>query len=73
MKELILDFDATLLIPSIGIQITVAEDTAKEATMIQDIGALIDDPFLTTSKVATIAEVSELLVDPSQKLQPTRQ
>lgn len=67
VKEIFLDFNMALLIPSIGapeeIAIVVAEGAAKYVVKVQVIGTSVDNPHPTTSEVATVAEAPEAAVN----------
>lgn len=57
VRELFPNIDVALLI------LIILELIVEEATEVQDIGAPVDGPPSTTSKVATTAEASKALAD----------
>lgn len=76
VKELLLDSNASLLVPSISILAidevaTTVEDIIEEATEVQVIGTSADNPPPTIFEAAIVAQAPELPMDAQLKA-PTK-
>lgn len=67
VKELLPNFDATLLVLSIGIlevdKATAIQDTTEEATKVQVISSPIDNSPSTFSEAIIVAEIPKVSMD----------